>query len=224
MGDSGAPALPELSLLTSRRFSGDEDFGVRGQPDPCDAQPMTDQLSDALRQPSDAGRPIVVLLVDDQRFICAAVGHLLAADPDIELHCCDQALGAIALANRIAPTVVLQDLVMPDIDGLTLVRLFRENPLTAATPVIVLSGEDDAATRARALAEGAADYLVKLPAKSDLIACIRRHAARAWGDATIDRHVIAAFDEAGAPDFTRRLMDQFVQEAESCVQTLLNHL
>lgn len=181
---------------------------------------MTDPLPGAPRPSSDDRRPIVVLLVDDQRFIWAAVGQLLAAEPDIELHCCDQALEAIAFANRLAPTVVLQDLVMPDIDGLTLVRLFRENPLTAATPIIVLSGNDDAATRARALDQGAADYLVKLPSQADLVACIRRHALRAGADATINPQVIAAFNEAGAPDFTRRLMDQFVQEAESCVRAL----
>jgi 1-aminocyclopropane-1-carboxylate deaminase/D-cysteine desulfhydrase-like pyridoxal-dependent ACC family enzyme len=44
---------------------------------------------------------------------------------------------------------------MPDIDGLTLLRLFRANPPTSGTPVIVLSGNDDAETRTRALAEGA---------------------------------------------------------------------
>jgi two-component system chemotaxis family response regulator WspR len=141
------------------------------------------QQSPETARPSPTGRrPIVVLLVDDQRLVGAAVGQLLAAEPDIELHCCLQAVDAVATANQIVPDVVLQDLVMPDIDGLTLVRLFRENRLTAGAPVIVLSGNDDAATRARALAEGAADYLVKLPAKADLIACIRRHAGRT-GDA-----------------------------------------
>ena len=63
-----------------------------------------------------------MLLVDDQKFIGSAVGQLLAAESDMELHCCDRALDAIATANRVAPTVILQDLVMPDIDGLTLVR------------------------------------------------------------------------------------------------------
>ena len=53
------------------------------------------------------------------------------------------------------------------------------NPPTVKTPVIVLSGNDDQDARARALAQGADDYLVKLPAKHDLIACIRRHAVAA---------------------------------------------
>src|ERR1700681_1992582 len=121
-------------------------------------------------------RQIVVLLIDDQAFIGAVVARLLAAENDIALHCCLKALDAIAMANQLNPTIILQDLVMPDIDGLTLVRLFRTNPPTVKTPVIVLSGNDDQDARARALAQGADDYLVKLPAKHDLIACIRRHA------------------------------------------------
>ena len=48
---------------------------------------------------------------------------------------------------------------------------------TARTPIIVLSGNEDADTRTRALAAGADDYLVKLPSKADLLACLRRHAA-----------------------------------------------
>src|SRR5688572_11396235 len=66
-------------------------------------------------------RPIVVLLVDDQRFVGMAVGLLLGSEADIQLHCCHAAGEALATANRVSPTVILQDLVMPDIDGATLV-------------------------------------------------------------------------------------------------------
>jgi DNA-binding response OmpR family regulator len=182
---------------------------------------MIDPTLDSRSGPSDGRRPIVVLLVDDQSFVGAALGLLLKSESDIELHCCLWAVNAIALANQIGPALVLQDLVMPDIDGLTLVGLFRTNPQTAGTPVIVLSGNDDAATRARAFAAGAKGYLVKLPPKSELIACIRHHASRsAGGSDTLDLAVIDGFREAGAPDFMRRLIDQFIDEAGQRVRTL----
>src|SRR5579862_2459824 len=76
------------------------------------------------------------------------------------------------MANETSPMLILQDLVMPDIDGLTMISAFRTNPRTANTPVAVLSGNDDVVTRAQALAAGAADNIVKLPPKSELIACI----------------------------------------------------
>ncbi|MEP6915964.1 MAG: response regulator [Acidobacteriota bacterium] len=182
---------------------------------------MIDSTQDPASSPPAGVRPIVVLLVDDQAFVGAAVRMLLQSERDIELHCCLSARDAVATANRLSPAVVLQDLVMPDGDGLTLVASFRANPPTAATPVVVLSGNDDAATRARALAAGAKDYLVKLPPKAELIACIRRHASVSVGAAdTLDLAVIGVFLEAGAPDFTRRLIDQFLHEADARVATL----
>src|SRR4051812_9965908 len=161
-------------------------------------------------QSSGDGSRIVVLLVDDQAFVGAALGQLLESEPDIELHCCLSAAHAIATANQIAPALVFQDIVMPEIDGLTMVRLFRTNPQTAATPVIVLSANDDPIVRTRALAEGAKDYIVKLPPKAELIDCIRRHASgSAAQSGTLDLAVIDRFREAGAPEFLRRLIDQF---------------
>ncbi len=182
---------------------------------------MISPALDTRWQPADGRRPIVVLLVDDQAFVCAALGMLLESEPDIDLHCCVFAVNAIALANQIAPTVILQDLVMPDIDGMTLVRAFRTNPQTAGTPVVVLSGNDDPDSRARATAEGAKGYMVKLPPKAELLACIRHHAAHSAGGAdTLNLSVIDGFREAGAPDFTRRLISQFITEAGTQVRAL----
>ena len=77
--------------------------------------------------------------------VAQAVRRLLADLPDIDLHYCSDPIEAIKEANRIRPSVILQDLVMPSIDGLDLVRLFRANPETAETPIIVLSSEEDSA-------------------------------------------------------------------------------
>jgi PleD family two-component response regulator len=124
-----------------------------------------------------SGAPITVLLVDDQRFIGLALERLFATEPDIKLHCCETSQDAVSRANAIEPTIILQDLVMPGISGLELVGLFRRNAATARTPIIVLSGNEDAGCRDRSLAAGANDYMLKLPAKEELIACIRTHAA-----------------------------------------------
>lgn len=100
-------------------------------------------------------------------------------------------------------------------------------------------------TRARALAQGANDYLVKLPPKDDLIACIRRHTVRSASraedgprasdsavaslhpdtdaDETLDLGILAAFRQVAAPascDFTRTLIDLFLREAASQVEIL----
>jgi two-component system chemotaxis family response regulator WspR len=118
---------------------------------------------------------VIVLLVDDQPMVGEAVRRALCGQPDIVFHYCDDPAAALSVAARIHPTVILQDLVMPGIDGITLVRRYREGPLTADTPIIVLSTKDDPKVKSEAFAAGANDYLVKLPDSIELIARLRHH-------------------------------------------------
>ncbi len=117
---------------------------------------------------------ITVLLIDDQKIIGEAVRRMLA-DEDVDFHYCQNPADAISTAIEIKPTVILQDLIMPEVDGLTLVKYFRAEPNTAHIPMIVLSSEEDPVTKAKAFALGANDYLIKLPDKVELIARIRYH-------------------------------------------------
>ncbi|SOZ28158.1 putative Response regulator receiver, diguanylate cyclase (GGDEF domain) (plasmid) [Cupriavidus taiwanensis] len=117
----------------------------------------------------------MVLLVDDQAMVGEAVRRALATEPDIDFHYCSQPDEAVAVAQRTKPTVILQDLVMPGVDGLTLVQRYRDNPATRDIPIIVLSTKEEAATKGAAFAAGANDYLVKLPDSIELIARIRYH-------------------------------------------------
>ena len=118
---------------------------------------------------------ITVLLVDDQPMIGEAVRRMLAGEPDIDFHYCQDPTQAIKMANAIAPTVILQDLVMPEIEGLLLVRYFRANRGTREVPLIVLSSKEEPIIKAEAFALGANDYLVKLPDKLEVLARIRYH-------------------------------------------------
>jgi sigma-B regulation protein RsbU (phosphoserine phosphatase) len=116
-----------------------------------------------------------VLLVDDQAMIGEAVRRMLAPEADISFHYCNDPAGALKIAHELAPTVILQDLVMPDIDGLMLVKFYRADPALQDTPLIVLSAKEEPATKAEAFALGANDYLVKLPDRIELVARIRHH-------------------------------------------------
>ena len=120
-------------------------------------------------------RPLVVLLVDDQPLVAAQVQEMLAGETDLSLHYCADPAQALAMANEVQPTVILQDLVMPEIDGLMLVKFFRANPSTREIPLIVLSSKEEPAIKAKAFALGANDYLVKLPDKLEMIARLRYH-------------------------------------------------
>lgn len=118
---------------------------------------------------------ITVLLVDDQAMIAEAVRRALTEETDIDFHYCQDPTEAIKMANTLSPTIILQDLVMPDIDGLMMVRFFRANKQTAQVPIIVLSTKEEPEIKSKAFAQGANDYLVKLPDRIELIARIRYH-------------------------------------------------
>jgi sigma-B regulation protein RsbU (phosphoserine phosphatase) len=120
---------------------------------------------------------IKVLLVDDQRIVGETIRRMLLDIPGLEYRFCADPKIAMAEAEAFAPTVILQDLIMPGADGIEMVRAFRANPKTASTPLIVLSSKEEPTTKAEAFAAGANDYLVKLPDKLEVIARIRYHSA-----------------------------------------------
>ncbi|MEO6078302.1 MAG: diguanylate cyclase [Steroidobacteraceae bacterium] len=133
----------------------------------------TDVVSAEPLQPS--AYAIRVLLVDDQLMIGEAVRRALMKEPDIEFRYCNNPQDALQAAEEFKPTVILQDLVMPGVDGLTLVRRYRETPATRSIPVVVLSTKEDPTVKSEAFALGASDYLIKLPDAIELIARVRHH-------------------------------------------------
>jgi len=137
---------------------------------------MSDVLSlNPDSEPSLTHFKVRVLLVDDQLIIVEAVRRMLADQDDIEFHFTTDAREAVQCANELQPTVILQDLVMPEIDGFELIRRFRSEELQAHVPIIVLSAREDPKLKAHGFALGANDYLVKLPDKVELLARVRYH-------------------------------------------------
>jgi len=128
-------------------------------------------------QSSDAEQMMypVVLLVDDQVMVAEGIRRMLDAEQDIDFHYCSDPSKAVQMAAQLKPTVILQDLIMPNIDGYTLVKSYRKEKITSNIPVIVLSTKEDPKDKSVAFENGANDYLVKLPDKIELIARIRAH-------------------------------------------------
>ena len=120
---------------------------------------------------------IHVLLVDDQPMVAEGIRRMLETEESIQFHYCQQPDKALEMAIEVKPSVILQDLVMPDVDGMTLMRFYRNHPQTKRIPVIVLSSNENAAIKRDAFNNGANDYLVKLPDPIELIARIKAHSS-----------------------------------------------
>lgn len=161
-----------------------------------------------------APRRGVVLLVDDQPIIGEAVRRMLAGEDLLDFHYCREPASALTMAAEIGPTVVLLDLVMPEVDGLEVLRRMRADERFQDLPIIVLSTKEEPAIKAEAFALGANDYLVKLPDRVELVARVRHHSRGyvallernlAFAELRLSREMLAN-DLASAARYVRSLL------------------
>lgn len=137
-----------------------------------------------------AGRRIRVVIADDEPLIRAGIRMILTSDPEIEVIAeATNGREAVDLARSHAADVVLLDIQMPVLDGLSaLPELRRAAP---ATKVVVLTTFGERENVLRALEHGGAGFLLKDTAPAELIRAVRAAAA---GDAYLSpaatRHVV----------------------------------
>lgn len=113
-----------------------------------------------------------ILVVDDHPLMRAGLECMLDAAPD--LHVAATAGGgveAVELAERLHPDVVLLDLSMPELDGISATRLLRE--LQPPPVVVVLTSTCSAASVRAAFTAGAAGYLLKDTPPEALLTALR---------------------------------------------------
>lgn len=121
-------------------------------------------------------RPTIrVLMVDDQAVFVEKVRRILKPHDDIMFCSVTDPVHAVGAAVAFGPTVILQDIVMPEIGGLELIKRYREAMELSTVPIVVLSGNESPHLKEQSFLTGANDYLVKLPDTIELLARIRYH-------------------------------------------------
>lgn len=157
---------------------------------------------------------IRVLCVDDQVIVGECVRRMVEQEPDMVFAFCSEGEQIFDVVGRFAPTVILLDLLMPDIDGLTVLRDIRAQKSIQNIPVIVCSSTEDANVKYRSFALGANDYIVKLPDPLELIARIRSHGRAYQLRQERDRTYVALVESQAA-------LKSELDEAERYVKSLL---
>ncbi|KOX20994.1 LuxR family transcriptional regulator [Saccharothrix sp. NRRL B-16348] len=136
---------------------------------------------------------IKVLVADDQEMVREGFSALLDAQPDISVvGSAGDGVAAVSEVRRLAPDVVLMDVRMPEMDGLTATRLLAADPVK----VLVLTTFDLDDYVYEALRAGASGFLLKHAPASELLTAVR---------------VVARGDALLAPSVTKRLIEDFVK-------------
>lgn len=113
---------------------------------PAPLGPAADEPTAPRRASARAGGGPTVLLIEDSRHYQNIVRLLLGEDfPEVRLEVADDGIAGLAMAGRLQPDIILIDILLPGIDGATLIMGLRSHDVFAATQLIVITslGDED---------------------------------------------------------------------------------
>ncbi|GIJ32748.1 response regulator [Verrucosispora sp. WMMD703] len=138
-------------------------------------------------------RPVRILLADDQPLLRTGFRMVLGAETDLDIVAeAGDGVEAVELSRRLLPDVVLMDIRMPRMDGVSATRAIVDARLPVR--VLILTTFDLDEYVVGALRAGASGFLAKDVPAEDLVTAI---------------HTVAAGDAVVAPRILRRLLDRF---------------
>jgi CheY-like chemotaxis protein len=117
----------------------------------------------------------VVLVVDDDEFTCDAIRRLLTR-MGYTTACASSGAQALDLLGQVRPDVIVLDWMMPEMDGLEVLRKLRADPRTKDVPVLLYSAADDPAMQKQAARLGAMECVLKSGGFYPLYERIERYA------------------------------------------------
>ncbi|MBT8367582.1 MAG: SpoIIE family protein phosphatase [Deltaproteobacteria bacterium] len=115
-----------------------------------------------------------ILLVDDNPTNLQVLFQTLEG-VECKLLIAKNGQGALAIAAKALPDLILLDIMMPDIDGYDVCRQLKTDPATAKIPVIFLSALGDTEDKVKGLHLGAVDYITKPFQPDEVIARVNTH-------------------------------------------------
>jgi DNA-binding response OmpR family regulator len=122
--------------------------------------------------------PARVLIVEDEPDIRDLLAFHLQRE-GYQVATCWTGADALRLVRAAPPDLVLLDLMLPGVDGLEVCRRLRQDPVTAALPVVIVTAKGEEMDRVLGLELGADDYIVKPFSPKEVVARVRAVLRRA---------------------------------------------
>jgi two-component system chemotaxis response regulator CheY len=116
-----------------------------------------------------------VLIVEDSEASRDYLATTVASFDGVEVVATDRGFEALKLLPLHRFDLIITDIQMPDINGLELINFVKKNPNYRSTPLFIVTAEGREQDRARGLALGASEYLVKPVKEEDLVELLRRY-------------------------------------------------
>ena len=113
-----------------------------------------------------------ILVVDDELGALTLIGIMLERGGFSVLKAKD-AREALGVLDQSLPDMIILDVMMPGMDGISLCRVLRERPELDSTPILILSAKNDAQSIMRGMDAGANDYLPKPILHHDLVTKVK---------------------------------------------------
>lgn len=184
-------------------------------------------LSHRLRRVESLSMAIRVIVADDHRLVRAGISLMIGQQPDMEIVGeANDGRGAVELAKKVCPNIVLMDISMPDLNGIDATRQITTQ--TPAPRVIALTGHADRRAVVDALRAGALGYVVKNAPPEELMVAIRTVAeGKVYLSPSIAGGVLEEFRRcvpaSGSPEFwslsvREREVLQLIAEGKSTKQ------
>jgi two-component system sensor histidine kinase/response regulator len=118
--------------------------------------------------------PPLILIVDDLAENLSVLGNILRKE-GYQIAIANNGKQAVSIAVSRKPDLVLLDIAMPEMDGLTACRLMKDNPASEHIPVIFLTARSDTQDILKGFESGAVDYITKPFKSAELLARVSTH-------------------------------------------------
>lgn len=112
-----------------------------------------------------------ILIVEDEELLREFIQSCF--DDDYQVHVAQDGKEGLALAQRVLPDVIVSDVMMPKMDGITMTDLLKKDMLTSHIPVLLLTAKASVDSKVAGLSAGSDDYLTKPFDNEELVARVK---------------------------------------------------